>query len=136
MNKTGMKMEYKVSGDSRRFIDSGIGGLPVMFHGGSLTQTNSVYKKSSSEMSCIPVESPKFTLVSNWWDEASNGTLVLKSDAIKSKDGSKNHVGWSEEIEMDAAGTTGKLNCNRFVLSAKIESLAGAFYKTNLITLR
>lgn len=135
MNKTGMKMEYKVSGDRRRFIDSGIGGLPVMFHGGSATQTNSLYKKSSSELSCIPVETPSFNLVSNWWDETSNGKLVLKSDAIKSKDGS-HHVGWSEEIEMDAAGTTGKLNCNRFVLSAKIDSLAGAFYKTNLITLR
>lgn len=139
MNKTGMKLEYKVSGDPRRFIDSGIGGLPVMFHGGyhsgSEVQTNMIYKKSSSEIMCIPIETPKHGLISHWWDDSTNGTLVLKSDTIKSRDGSKNRVGWSDPIEMDAAGTTGKLHCNHFVLGAKIDSLAGAFYKTNLITL-
>lgn len=139
MNKTGMKIEYKVTGDPRRFIDSGTGGLPVMFHGGyhggSAVQTNTTFKKSSSELSCIPVETPKHNLVTHWWDEETNGVLVLKGEAIKSRDGSKNRVGWSEAIEMDAAGTTGKLHCNQFVISAKIESLAGAFYKTNLITL-
>lgn len=116
-----MKLEYKLSGnDPRKFLDSGNGGLPIMFHGGhyggSSGQTNAVYKKSSSEISCIPIEGPKYNLLSNWWDESSNGTLVLMNESIKNREGTKPRVGWCEEIEMDAAGTTGKLNCNQIVL--------------------
>ena len=33
MNKTGIKLEYKVFGQSKRYLDSGSGGLPIMIHG-------------------------------------------------------------------------------------------------------
>lgn len=33
MNKTGVKLEYKVSGQAKRYLDSGAGGLPIMIHG-------------------------------------------------------------------------------------------------------
>ena len=132
-------MEYKVSGDPRRVIDSGIGGLPVLFHGGyhggGAVHTNTIYKKASCEVSCHPIECPKYDLLSHWWDESSSGSLVLKSGAIKNSEGGRQRVGWSEEIGMDTAGTSSKLHCNRYVLSVKIDSLAGAFYKSNVITI-
>ena len=33
MNKSGAKLEYKVAGQSKRYLDSGTGGLPIMIHG-------------------------------------------------------------------------------------------------------
>jgi hypothetical protein len=129
-----MKMEYKVSGQAKKYLDCGVGGLPVMFHGGKISGTNAVYKKTSSELSAIPVECPKERLVKQWWDHETNGQLVLKRSAVKHRQGHQ-LVGWSEQIEMEAAGTSGKLNCKNFVLSAKVDSLAGAFYRTKLITL-
>ena len=104
-------------------------------HSGMSAQTNTIYKKSSSNLVFIPIECPQYEMLSKWWDESSSGKLVLKGNSIKNGEGGQQRVGWSDAVEMDTAGTNGKITCGQFVLSAQIESLVGAFYKTNLITL-
>eukprot|EP00804_Cyclotella_cryptica_P012787 CCRYP_010547-RA/>CCRYP_010547-RA protein AED:0.05 eAED:0.05 QI:183/0.85/0.81/1/0.76/0.63/22/985/2990 len=129
MNKTGMKMEYKVSGQSKKYLDSGTGGLPVMIHGAKSIKTNATYKKVSRQISAVPLECPKECLLQHWWDETMNGKLVLM------KIPTNNNVGWSENIELDAVGTSGELLCRNVVLNTSIESLAGTFHRSSLVTL-
>jgi hypothetical protein len=128
-NKTGMKMEYKVSGQSKKYLDSGAGGLPIMIHGAKSIETNATYKKVSRQISAIPIECPKENLLKHWWDETTNGKLVLKKIPMNNK------VEWSESIELDAVGTNGELLCRNVVLNTSIESLAGAFHRSSLVTL-
>ena len=134
MNKTGSRLEYKVgakfqpgipinsSRRRQRYLDSGNGGLPIMMH----------CANTEKELSVIPVERPNEAVASTWWDTEANGKLVLKSNAIKCNSGRL--VDWSDCIELDAAGTSGSLSCGQFVFSVSIESLAGAFYRTKLVT--
>ena len=127
MNKTGAKLLYKIktsSGQSKCYLDSGNGGLPIMMHCG----------KSDREFSMIPLECPNKAVALNWWDETSNGLLVLKQNSIKSDQG-HHLVEWSKKIELDTAGTSGEIQCGNHLFSCRIESLAGAFYRSNLITL-
>ena len=44
-------------------------------------------------------------------------------------------AGWSDNIEMDAAGTAGQLNCKHVVLNTAIDSLAGAYHRSSLVTI-
>lgn len=46
----------------------------------------------------------------------------------------KRLVDWSEEIDLDAAGTSPEIRCNKFVCNVSIDSLAGCFHRSNLIT--
>ena len=122
-------MEYKISGQTKRYLDSGVGGLPVLIHGAKSSETNATYKKVSKQISVIPLESPKECVIKQWWDQETNGQLVLKNIGIN------NQVEWSENLELDAAGTTGELICKRVILNTSIDSLAGAFHRSNLVTI-
>ena len=113
MNKTGAKLEFAVG--SKRYLDSGCGGLPLMIH---CDKT-----KTEREISVIPVERPNEDCVANWWENSSNGKLVLKPSSITD-------VEWSEKIALDAAGTSGQIHCKRFIFNVSIESLAGSFYRS------
>mmetsp|Transcript_21012 Transcript_21012/g.34666 ORF Transcript_21012/g.34666 Transcript_21012/m.34666 type:complete len:1329 (+) Transcript_21012:3-3989(+) len=121
-NQSGMKLEYEVS--KKRYLDSGIGGLPIMLHCGN--EGESADKRRRKEISVIPLETP--TVLRQWWDEQRNGKLVMAKHA--------NGIGgdWSEKIEMNAAGTSGEVHCsNNIVFSVSIESMAGIFFRSNLI---
>ncbi|KAL7553819.1 hypothetical protein ACHAWF_017158 [Thalassiosira exigua] len=129
MNKTGAKLEYKSSlklesGRPKRYLDSGYGGLPIMLH----------CDKHDKVLSVIPLESPNHDVASSWWDTSKNGELVMKTGTIKGKRG-HHLVDWSEKIALDTAGTNGEITCNKFLFGVSIESLAGAFYRSNLITI-
>jgi len=132
MNKTGSKLEYKISGQSKRYLDSGYGGLPVMIHGSKSEHTNDKYQNASRAISVCPLELPSQTVAKHWWDEASNGLLVLQKSAIEEK--GQSLVDWSDSINLDAAGTYGEINCNKFIFNVSIDSLAGAFHRSNLIS--
>lgn len=128
MNKTGSKLEYRVAGQNKSYLDSGAGGLPIMIHGSRSVGTNEKMKKVSRDVVVIPVERPNEIVARKWWDEKSNGKLVLHKVAI-------GDVDWSENIDLDAAGTHGEIDCKRFIFNVSIESLAGAFHRSNLITI-
>lgn len=120
-NQSGMKLEYEVS--KKRYLDSGIGGLPIMLHCGN--EGESADKRRRKEISVIPLETP--TVLRQWWDEQRNGKLVMAKHA--------NGIGgdWSEKIEMNAAGTSGEVHCsNNIVFSVSIESMAGIFFRSNV----
>lgn len=113
-------------GDSvSQYLDPGSGGLPIMFHAG----------KSNREMSVIPLECPRKEVADNWWNESSNGRLVLQQHAIKDRNTGHHLAEWSDKIELDTAGTSRSIQCGQYIMNANIESLAGAFYRSNLITL-
>ena len=91
--------------------------------------------KSDREMSVIPLECLRKEVAENWWDENSNGRLVLQQHAIKDRNTGHHLAEWSEKIELDTAGTSRSIQCGQYIMNANIESLAGAFYRSNLITL-
>lgn len=152
MNKTGAKLGYKVkvsslvslnkevrfktslepkidfsrvylsSQSKRYYLDSGSGGLPIMLHCG----------KSDQEMSVLQLECPRIDIAQQWWDGPSNGILVMKHHALKCD--IRSHT-WSEKISLVSAGTSEEIQCGQFTFSVTVESLAGSFYRSNLITL-
>ena len=99
MNKTGAKLEYRISNQKTSYFDSGSGGLPVMIHGRS--KSKRAHEKSSSDISVLPLESPRLDLAKIWWDEASNGVLVLSTQDVIDEHG-RSPVQWSKAIDMDA----------------------------------
>jgi hypothetical protein len=136
INKTGMKLEYSVVGPNdgvKRYLDSGAGGLPVMMHCAKSDETNATLNQGSRQLSVIPLEYPRKEVAANWWDEGTNGKLVLKKNALV--DGKSQLVDWCQRINLEAAGTDGEVHCDCYVLQAQIESLAGAFHRSNLIKL-
>ena len=63
MNKTGAKLEYRISGQKTSYLDSGSGGLPVMVHGCSKSKhTIEKYQPVSNEISVLPLERPRLDL--------------------------------------------------------------------------
>jgi len=136
INKTGMKLEYSVVGSNdgvKRYLDSGAGGLPVMMHCAKSNETNDTLVQGSRQLSVIPLECPRKEVAGNWWDEGTNGKLVLKKNAIV--DGKSRLVEWSQKINLEAAGTNGEVHCDCYVFELGIESLAGAFHRSKLIKL-
>ena len=131
INKTGMKLEYSVSGaNDKRYLDSGTGGLPVCMHCSKSEETNAILDKGSRQLSVIPLECPSEEVMKNWWDEEINGKLVLKRNGILDV------TDWPRQpINLVAAGTNGEVHCDCFVLEARVESLAGTFHRSNLIKL-
>ena len=135
INKTGMKLEYSVSGavfgaNDKRYLDSGAGGLPVCMHCGKSEETNATLDQGSRHLSVIPLECPSEEVMKNWWDEEINGKLVLKRNGILDV------TDWPRQpINLVAAGTIGEVHCDCFVLEARVESLAGTFHRSNLIKL-
>jgi len=133
-NQSGMKLEYRVIGtkdyhgiSNKRYLDTGIGGLPVMLH----CDNDGAGKRKREEISVIPLENPSKVVLGKWWDEQRNGRFVLAKNGIK--DGN-NSVDWSEAIEMDTAGTSGEVHCgSNVVFSVSVESMAGVFFRSNLI---
>ena len=91
-------------------------------------------KSSDREMCVIPIEPPHKNVADNWWDESTNGKLVLKQHAMKNHHG-EYLVDWSDMIALDTAGTSGEVKCSQFNFGVVVESLAGAYYRSNLITL-
>ncbi|KAL7513251.1 hypothetical protein ACHAXN_010303 [Cyclotella atomus] len=83
VNKVGVKLECKVDGKSKTYIDSGAGGLPIMIHGAKAIVSNSAYKKVSRQIKASPLECPHVNVASYWWDEDTNGKLVLKKLNMK-----------------------------------------------------
>jgi len=132
MNKTGLKLEYRVSDQKKSYLDSGIGGLPIMIHGSKSEHTNEKYQNVSKEIAVIPLECPSQEVAKTWWDETSNGVLVLRRSILEDND--QAIVDWSKDIPLDAAGTTGEIKCGRFIFNVRIDSLAGAFHRSNLIS--
>ena len=92
------------------------------------------YKNVSRAIAVMPLERPSLTTAEHWWDAASNGSLVLQKGCMLEKKG-QILIKWSENIDLDAAGTSGEINCSQFVFNVSIDSLAGAFHRSNLITL-
>lgn len=136
INKTGMKLEYSVVGandGAKRYLDSGTGGLPVLMHCSESDETNATFRGSGQTLAVIPLECPREDIARIWWDESTNGKLVLKKNAIVS--GKSHLVDWCTRVNLEAAGTTGEVNCDCYILQAQIESLAGAFHRSNLIKL-
>jgi len=134
INKTGMKLEYSVVGSNdgvKSYLDSGAGGLPVLMHCSKSDETNAILDQGSRQLSVIPLESPRMEVAGNWWDEGTNGKLVLKKNVIV--DGKSHVVDWCTSVNLEAAGTNGEVHCNSYVLQAHLESLAGAFHRSNLI---
>lgn len=135
-NQSGMKLEYRVEGTkdhhgitSKHYIDTGSGGLPLMLHCHNEGEKNAS-KRKRKEISVIALENPTMAVFGEWWDER-NGRLVLAKNAIKDE---KNSVKWSEKIGMDVAGTSGEVHCSsNIVFSVSVESLAGNFFRSNLI---
>jgi hypothetical protein len=111
-------MEYKISGHSKRYLDSGSGGLPIMIHASKSTETNSTYRKTSREISVCPLECPSESTSGQWWDEETNGNLVLKRTAINA--GGRSLVDWSKDIPLDTVGTTDEINCREFLFTVKV----------------
>lgn len=148
MNKTGAKLGYKIkvsnlvssnsrvilhgfkqtlisfsSTQSKRYyLDSGCGGLPIMLHCGKLDRY----------MSVIQLEYPRKAIAEKWWDVSCNGSLVMKQHGHTGD--LRTHI-WSETISLDSAGTSEEIQCGQFSFSVTVESLAGSFYRSNLITL-
>ena len=134
-NQSGMKLEYRVIGtkdhhgiSNKRYLDTGIGGLPIMLHCDNEGEKNAG-KRKRKEISVIPLENPTKVVLGQWWDEQRNGGLVLAKHAVK---GENNSVDWSEKIEMDAVGTSGEVHCSAVVFSVSVESMAGIFFRSNV----
>jgi hypothetical protein len=93
-----------------------------MLHGG----------KADREMSVLLLECPRKAIAEQWWDAKCNGSLTMKQHALTSD--IRNHT-WSEKISLDSAGTNEEIQCGQFSFCVTVESLAGPFYRSNLITL-
>ena len=131
-----MKLEYRVIGtkdhhgiSNKRYLDTGIGGLPIMLHCDNEGEKNAG-KRKRKEISVIPLQNPTKVVLGQWWDEQRNGGLVLAKHAVTDED--NNRVDWSEKIEMDAAGTSGEVHCSAVVFSVSVESMAGIFFRSNV----
>jgi hypothetical protein len=44
-------------------------------------------------------------------------------------------AGWSDSIELDAAGTNGELHCKKIILNTSIDSLAGPDHRSSFVTI-
>lgn len=147
-NKTGAKLGYRIKGSGsvslhefifcqlqlvnssrfafrqskRYFIDSGSGGLPIMLHCGN----------SDQEISVIPLECPRKDIAERWWDSACNGKLVWSQHAIRSD--IRRQI-WTEKIELEKAGTSAEIQSHHMTFCVNIDSLAGEFYRSKLISL-
>ncbi len=104
-----------------------------MIHCGKSIETNRIHHNAAREIALVPLERPIKSILQTWWDASANGTLVLQETAIN--DRNRHLVGWSEKIELDAAGTSGETHCKDLVLNVAIESLAGVFHRSNLVTI-
>jgi len=127
-NKTGMKMVLKFSGRDDCIYDSGAGGLPIM------AMCHPSEKKDSGdqrEVCILPIEAATLDTAKVWWDEPTNGTLVLNHPPLNSR--GKSLVDWSSRVGLDAVGTLGECRCRSFVFGVSIETLTGAFYQSNSI---
>ena len=100
-----------------------------MIHGAKSIVSNAAYKKISHQIKVIPLESPSSKVAKYWWDKSTNGKLVLNNTLMS------NDMGWSDTIELDASGTSGELRCKNIVLQSSIDSLAGAFHRSSLVTI-
>ena len=95
--------------------------------------TNEKYQNVSKVICVMQLERPSKPVAEQWWDVTSNGSLVLQKGAMIEEKG-QSLAKWSETIDLDAAGTSGEIQCNQFVFNVSIESLAGAFHRSNLIS--
>ena len=127
-NKTGMKMMLKFSGRDDTMYDGGSGGLPIM----AMTHVAGKKEKNDQrEVSIIPLEGASLEGLNTWWDESANGQLVMNPPPLNSK--GKSLVEWSKGIGLDAVGQLGECKCKKFIFGVSIETLTGAFYRTNSI---
>ena len=107
--------------------------LAILIHGSRTQKSNEKYKKASREISIIPLQSPSQNMMAReWWDQASNGELVLQKGPIEEH--GRSIVDWSKPIELEAAGTDGEIHCHRYIFNCSIDSLAGVFHRSNLIS--
>ena len=122
--------------------------------------TNERYKNVSRAISVLSVEYPSRRVAEQWWNTKTNGTLIIQKRAmIEQKE--KSPIRWSDKIELDVgkttllltilvqafrysllstllllAGTHGEIECNnQFIFNVSIDSLAGAFHRSNLINI-
>ena len=120
--------------------------------------TNERYKNVSRAISVLSVEYPSRSVAEQWWNTKTNGALVIqKRTKIEQK--GKGIIKWSDKIELDvgkttlysdvalyklsltsfsfsAAGTHGEIECNsQLIFNVSIDSLAGAFHRSNLINI-
>lgn len=121
--------------------------------------TNERYKNVSRAISVLSVEYPSRRVAEQWWNPKTNGALVIQKRAKIEQKG-KGVIRWSDKIELDvgkttllltilvqafrylttfsllAAGTHGEIECNnQFIFNVSIDSLAGAFHRSNLINI-
>jgi len=129
-NKTGMKLLYKVTGNDMIY-DSGVGGMPILTSC-KVGDTSSV-GVAKREIAIMPLEGPKADVATVWWDDATNGKLILEHISLKHN--GKKRVEWSGEIGLDQAGSFGEIKCRNILFGVAIESLTGVFHKSNLISL-
>jgi len=127
-NKTGMKMMLKFSGRDDTMYDGGSGGLPIM---AMCHVAGRKEKNEQREVSVIPLEGASLEDLNAWWDESANGQLVLNPPPLNAK--GKSLVEWSKGIGLDAVGQLGECRCKKFIFGVSIETLTGAFYRTNSI---
>ena len=127
-NKTGMKMMLKFSGRDDTMYDGGSGGLPIM---AMCHVSGRKEKNDQREVSIIPLEGASLEGLTTWWDESTNGQLVMNPPPLNSK--GKSLVEWSKGISLDAVGQLGECRCKQLIFGVSIETLTGAFYRTNSI---
>ena len=97
------------------------------------SSTNEKYKEASRSIAVMPLQCAHDNVAQHWWDEGTNGSLVLQKCAL-GKNGIS-LVDWSDTVNLDQVGTNGEIHCKKYIFNVSIDSLAGAFHRSNVISI-
>lgn len=143
INKTGMALQYKLSGRDGTINSLSKGDLPIMVKSGK-----------GRHVMCIPVSEPQQDNLERYWDKEDLGDIKIidnmrfKPDvrhmtaptagmksAMKTDENRKEViVDWSNQVGFDNVGTTDELRCGNLLLGVSTDTMTGVFVSSNICT--
>ena len=134
LNKTGMKMQYKLTGCNMEIHDSGVGGFPVLAacYVEEKPRKKNLPGVTKREISVVPLEGPKKQAANVWWNTELDGELVISNPSLIHH--GKKMVEWSDKIGLDVPGSFGEVKCKNVLFGRSIDTLTGVFNVSNLVT--
>jgi len=151
VNKTGMALQYKLSGRAEPVNSLSKGDLAIMVKSGK-----------GRNVMCIPVSEPQQDNIERYWDvnrlgnikfidnfrfkpDVNHMTAPTTSQAKKDKRKARRGVGvesdekeiivdWSNQVGFDNVGTTDELRCGNLLLGVTTDTMTGVFVGSNVCT--
>ena len=143
VNKTGMSLQYEVSGREKSLHDTTLGSAPVLVDSGD--QGRALGDNwGGNWIRTIPNQGVYKDKLTEWWNVKENGPITARKDLLNcgSLRGGSNSGGkgislepdFSEKIGLDNVGQIGEINCGNIYFGVSVETMTGAFQQSNLMT--